>query len=219
MAEMVTTGLETFSSSAASRIAELERRLEAERARARRFRDGQRLFFEQLIAGCPLGVVLDELVRLVEGDMEGALGSILLLDADGKHLLHGAAPSLPEAYNASVHKLPIGPASGSCGAAASLNCVVISGDIETDPLWASGRALALAHGLRACWSVPFHDGTGKVLGTFAFYFRTPRAPRPDDIMQIRGMAHLAAVAVEHLRRAEDAVRQERRLAQAKASAL
>ncbi len=183
----------------ARRVSELERALGEEFARAKRQRDGQRVFFEHLLAGKSLSAVLDTLIRLVEAEMDGALCSILLLDAAGERLLHGAAPSLPEAYCRQVHGLAIGPTVGSCGTAAALDRIAIVSDIETHPAWAPFRELALAHGLRACWSVPFHDGQGKVLGTFAFYYRAEREPTRDEIAHCQDVAHLAAVAVEQTR--------------------
>jgi len=47
---------------------------------------------------------------------------------------------------------------------------------------AAYRDLPLAHGLRACWSTPIISSEGKVLGTFAMYFREPRSPSPQDCM-------------------------------------
>ncbi len=41
----------------------------------------------------------------------------LLMDADGRHLRHGAAPSLPETCSDAIDGAAIGPRVGSCGAA------------------------------------------------------------------------------------------------------
>lgn len=76
--------------------------------------------------------------------------SILFLSEDGCHLRHGAAPSLPAAYNAAIDDIPVGEGVGSCGTVASRGTQVYAADIESDPLWTEFRALALAHGLRAC---------------------------------------------------------------------
>ncbi|UQA59428.1 GAF domain-containing protein [Polyangium aurulentum] len=183
----------------ARRVSELERSLADELARAKRQRDGQRAFFEQLLAGKPLGAVLDALIHTVEAEMDGALCSILLLDAAGERLFHGAAPSLPVEYCRQIDGIAIGPTVGSCGTAAALDRTAIVSDIEEHPAWAPFRELARAHGLRACWSVPFHDGQGKVLGTFAFYYRVPREPTRDEITQCQDLAHLAAIAIEQTR--------------------
>ena len=116
----------------------------------------------------PLRDLLQSVVEVVEAHSRaGALGSILLLDENGTHLRHGAAPSLPDAYNKAIDNLAIGPATGSCGTAAFTAKPVFVADIAKDPLWADFRDLADEHGLRACWSLPILSGAGTVLGTFA----------------------------------------------------
>ncbi|WP_235025846.1 GAF domain-containing protein [Caballeronia arationis] len=109
----------------------------------------------RVVAGMPLSEVLAHVIYRVEAlSGERMYASILLVDASGKHLVHGAAPSLPASYNEAIDGLEFGPMSGSCGAAAYNAVPVIVDDIETDPLWEPFRDLALNHGLRACWSAP-----------------------------------------------------------------
>ena len=60
-------------------------------------------------------------MRFVEANSDvEMLASILFLDEDGKHLLHGTAPSLPKAYNDAIHGREIGAAAGSYGTADQL---------------------------------------------------------------------------------------------------
>ncbi|MCA1654463.1 MAG: PAS domain-containing protein, partial [Sphingomonadales bacterium] len=110
----------------------------------------------QAAAGnAPIGKLLDTMLRTVEAQStSGMLCSILLADEDGLHLRHGAAPSLPDAYNTAIDGIAIGSAVGSCGTAAHRKEPVHVTDIDTDPLWVDFRDLALAHSLRACWSTP-----------------------------------------------------------------
>ena len=124
------------------------------------------------------------------------LASVLLMDSDGRRLLHGAAPSLPASYNNAVHGLPIGPCMGSCGTAAYRGEPVFVENIQTDPLWAPFREIAEAHGLRASWSMPIKAVNGRVLGTFANYYRQPRKPSRQDLEAISLVAHTAALAIE-----------------------
>ena len=63
------------------------------------FRAGQSRVLEMIAADAPLSQVLTELVLLMEGQAEGLRCSILLLNRDGKHVRHGAAPNLPKAYS------------------------------------------------------------------------------------------------------------------------
>src|SRR6266480_1006263 len=69
-------------------------------------------------------------------------------------------------------------------------------DIATDPLWADFRDLALAHSLRACWSTPIFSSEGKVIGTFAMYYREPRSPSPLEQDTIKHITHLAGIAIQ-----------------------
>lgn len=195
----------------AAKLAEVERALADERTRNKAFRAGQRQFFESMLSAQSLSATLNALVHAIEVAMQGALCSILLLDKDGKHLGSGVAPSLPEAYNKAIDGVEIGPMVGSCGTAAALNQTIIVTDIESDPRWAPFAPLALSHQLRACWSVPFHDGQGKVLGTFAFYYREKRAPTESELEWIHDSAHLAAVAVEQARTATALAENQERL--------
>ena len=149
-----------------------------------------------IAAGRPLSDILETLARNLEAQTSGALCSILLLDADGVHLRHGAAPSLPEAYNRAIDGVAIGPGVGSCGTAAYLRQQVIVADIATDPLWADFSGLALRHELRACWSTPIQSADGRVLGTFAMYYRQPRSPTPKDFATIDRATYLAGIAIE-----------------------
>ena len=79
-------------------------------------------------------------------------------------------------------------------------------DIEHDPLWAEFKDLALAHGLRACWSIPILSGGGKVLGTFAMYHRQPREPVDQDLALVTLITNTASMVIER-KRAEAALRE------------
>ncbi|MFL9929589.1 EAL domain-containing protein [Paraburkholderia sp. RL18-103-BIB-C] len=129
----------------------------------------------------PLPELLDEVCRRAEALLgEGASCSILLLDPDGVHARIGGAPTLPPHFSAAIDGAAIGPQAGSCGTAMYERRLVIVEDIETDPLWADYRHLALPLGLRACWSVPFENDAGVVLGAFAVYYRTRRRPSAEE---------------------------------------
>ena len=124
---------------------------------------------------------LETLIKLLERVSPGMRGSVLLLDADGVTLRHGAAPSLPPGYCRAIDGSKIGSRAGSCGTAAYRRERVIVRDIATDPLWADYREIAEPHGLSACWSTPILDASGTVLGTFAMYYDEPREPTAEDI--------------------------------------
>jgi PAS domain S-box-containing protein len=149
-----------------------------------------------VMAQAALPEVLDTLCRNIEAHYGGLLCSILLLDADGRTLRHGAAPTLPREYIQSLDGGQIGPCAGSCGTAAFRQQQVIVSDIETDPLWADYRHLALPHSLRACWSTPIVSQDGGILGTFAVYYRQPGMPDEEHLQLIAHATHVAAIAME-----------------------
>ncbi|KWA24666.1 putative bifunctional diguanylate cyclase/phosphodiesterase [Burkholderia territorii] len=144
----------------------------------------------------PLPELLVEVCRRAEALLgDGASCTILLLDADGVHVHVGAAPSLPAQYSAVIDGASIGPAAGSCGTAMYERRMIAVEDIETDPLWADFRSIALPFGLRACWSVPFMDDTGTVLGAFAVYHRAPRRPTDAETDLLRDIGNSVGLAV------------------------
>src|SRR5690606_10159659 len=122
------------------------------------------------------------------------IGSVLRLEDGRLHTL--AAPSLPDAYSRLVDGMAIGPATGSCGTSAYTGSTVISRDIATDPYWEGLAAQALEHGLAACWSTPIKASDGRVLGTFAFYYRQPHDPDEFHHQLVDVIVHLCALALE-----------------------
>ena len=172
----------------------------------------RRGLLEKIATDAPLGELLAGIVHFVEQEVPGALCSVLLADETGTRLRHGAAPSLPEAYNQAVDGLAIAQGMGSCGTAAFLQQRVVVEEIETHPYWKGFRP-ARAAGLRACWSEPVFSSEGDLLGTFAIYHREPCSPKEEDLRLIVSAAHLASIAIgrvrgdERRRSLEDQLRQ------------
>jgi GAF domain-containing protein len=156
-----------------------------------------RALLEQIARQAPLKQVLEGMARAIE-DLapEEVLVSVLLADHDGRHLRHGAAPSLPDFYNRAIDGISTGEGIGSCGTAAHRRQMVIVSDIAADPFWADFRDLAAAAGVAACWSTPILARDGSLLGTFAMYHRVPRAPQEPDLALARIFAETAALAIE-----------------------
>jgi PAS domain S-box-containing protein len=161
-----------------------------------RLRLAEHRVLEMIASGAPLAESLSALILGVEEHSPPALGSVLLLDADGVHVRHGAAPSLPEAYCRGVDGAAIGPKAGSCGTAIFLKQPVFVADVQVDPRWEDWRELADRHGLRACWSMPILATDKRVLGTFAFYYRSPRVPSESDLELTGRASRLAGIAIE-----------------------
>jgi formate hydrogenlyase transcriptional activator len=170
---------------------------------------GENRLLEMLATGCTLSEFLDALCRLIENIASGSLCGIVLVDPISNRLKHGAAPSLPLSYNESIHGRPVNIHSGPCAMAAFLKEQVIAADVASDTRWDTyeWRTLAMAHGLRACWSTPIRSSDEKVLGTFAIYSREPGRPTAQHQHLIGQITHLATVAIEHKHR-EEKLRQD-----------
>jgi PAS domain S-box-containing protein len=164
--------------------------------RTQRMHFAERRALALLAAGAPLPDILQTLVEVIEELLPGSLASLLIVDRTGTRLLVGAAPSLPEPYNRAIDGGAIGPRAGSCGTAAFRRDMVIVEDIASDPLWADYKDVALQHGLRACWSTPILSNDGHVLGTFAIYDRSVRAPTPGAMALVHHAVHVASIAIE-----------------------
>jgi PAS domain S-box-containing protein len=176
-----------------------------ERKRAEAVRDGESRILEMIARDAPLEESLEKLVLVVEAQFANLVCSILLLDEDGQHVRHGAAPSLPKAYVKAVDGLCIGPKAGSCGTAMYRREPVVVTDILQDPLWEAYRDVAEPYGFRACWSTPILAHSANTLGSFAMYYREPRSPSPAETRALEMATHLAGIAIER-KRAEETLR-------------
>lgn len=168
------------------------------------YKDSQRTQFEQfrsdilerLTGDEPLDDVLKAIVLGVEQLNPKMMCSILLLNADGKHLGNIVAPSLPAFYNEAIEGIEIGIGVGSCGTAAFTAKLVIVDDIASHPYWADYIELAQAAGLNACWSQPILSSSAQVMGTFAIYHSDVHTPLATDILMIEQAARLASIAIQ-----------------------
>jgi diguanylate cyclase (GGDEF)-like protein len=152
----------------------------------------------------PLEDVLGHLMHLVESQLTGIFGSVMLLDDDGIRLRRGAAPNLAAAYTRAVDGMRIGPKAGSCGTAVYRRETVIVADTARDPLWEDFRELAATHGYRSCWSTPILSHQGAVLGTFALYSTTVREPTAVETGLIDAATRIAGIAIER-KQSEDRI--------------
>ena len=173
--------------------------------------EGQNQVLESIARNEPLERTLDMLLRLIEAQCPEMVCSILLPGSDRVHVRHGAAPSLPASFTGAIE----GGAGGRCPSAFARVAFrpesVIVENIATDALWDDCRDIALEHGLRAAWSSPILDAHGRVLGTFAVYFRNPTQPSERHRYLIDAATHTAATALVAQREAEGRRASEERL--------
>ena len=158
---------------------------------------------EKVARGASLNEIMLQVIQSAESIYPSSTCSILLMDDDGKHLLKGAAPGLPDFFNEAIHGVEIGIGVGSCGTAAFLEERIVVEDITSHPYWENYKELAEAAGLGSCWSEPIRSVSGKVLGTFAIYRQQPSVPDEQEIALIESAANLMGMAIERIRAQEE----------------
>jgi hypothetical protein len=124
--------------------------------------------------------ILDVLVRTAMQQTEGdARAAFYIADAGGAALYH--VIGMPQAYAKHVDGFPIGPQSLACGLAAATGRPIITRDVIEEPRWKPWLWLAKEFDYRACWSFPVETSAGKMLGSFAMYYKEPREATQRDL--------------------------------------
>jgi PAS domain S-box-containing protein len=190
-----------------------------ERKRAEALLAGEKRLLEMVASGNSMSCILEALCQFFESTQAGCRCSVVLVDHSGEHLEHGVAPSLPASFIAAINNQPVHADSSPCSMAAYSNEQVIAADLMSETRWAAceWRPLALAHGLRSCWSTPLSSTAGSVLGVFGIYHTEPNTPTPQHQILIRQFAHIARIAIERalgdaaLRRSEAFLAEGQRL--------
>jgi PAS domain S-box-containing protein len=162
---------------------------------------GEKRLLEMVATGQSTPSILETLCHLVEEMAPGCFCSVVLIDPTGTRLEHGAAPSLPQSFVSSIVGRAVNQDSGPCAMAAYLNQQVVSSDLATETRWAADAwcSMALAHGIRSCWSTPISSSAGTALGAFAIYHDGPKSPTPQMQFLIGQIAHIASIALERER--------------------
>ncbi|WYX27992.1 EAL domain-containing protein [Achromobacter denitrificans] len=155
----------------------------------------QRRVLQAMVNEASVVEVMNMVCREVERLAPEVAASVLRVD-DAGLLRPLAAPSLPAAYADALDGASIGPQAGACGTSAFLGRPVIVPDIATDPLWDGYRDMPLPEDIKACWSSPIKSSDGRVIGTFAFYFRERRLPDDFHHRLVDVCVYLCALALE-----------------------
>jgi diguanylate cyclase (GGDEF)-like protein len=167
------------------------------RARAERWLAACNDLLADMARDVPAQRLLDQLVRLVEEEIPDSRCTVMLATPDQQYLFVGAAPAFPPSLGSLIGLLPVEEGVGTCGAAAWSRQTVVADDISADERWDQFEAVAREHHIKACWSTPFFGGDDEaVLGTFAIYFESPRAPLPEDMALLHDAGRVAALVCQ-----------------------
>ncbi|MEM9005255.1 MAG: PAS domain S-box protein [Cyanobacteria bacterium P01_F01_bin.86] len=168
----------------------------SDRKRAESLLEDQYQILEKIAKAEPLQDIFQSFLTAMEKYLPETACSIILCQ-DG-HLCHPFAPSLPKAYTEAVSAsvVPIEEGIGSCGTAAYRRAMVISEDIDTDPLWPNFKHLVVPYGIKSCWSMPVFGRDQSVLAVFGIYSKEKRIPQSSDIEFVGKLTNLAGIAIE-----------------------
>lgn len=139
--------------------------------------------------------VLDFYLKEIEDIYPDMLCSILRVK--GNRLYYWSAPRLPVAFMDCINGMPVTDNFGSCGTAAFRKEKVVVSDIENDIKWDAGKEAALNIGLKACWSFPIIDLYGKVIATFAIYYKTVRTPSKEEENTLERVKNFLTLILEN----------------------
>lgn len=154
---------------------------------------------EVIARDIPLETTLSDLARIAARRLDDARIEIRVFDPDRRSLDLVAGERFSAAFRAAMRSVSAEAPLGTCGAAAVSRRLAITERIAGDPLWRGLEALARDEGLAACWSIPILSAEDELLGTFATYYPTPRAPSEGEEAQMRRAAGLVALALERHR--------------------
>jgi PAS domain S-box-containing protein len=178
----------------------------SERKQAEALLAGQNDLLHGIVAGVSLSDTMDGLVRLIEAQLPGALGSVMVADVSSAptgtpaRLRLGAAPGLPMEYRKDLLRdgVAIAPDAGPCGIAAYLGEPVLSVDLAADFGEAEACPLLVDAGVSGCRCTPILGNGGETLGTFTLFFtgRAPEAESSRVLELVETASHLARIALE-----------------------
>ncbi len=150
-------------------------------------REGLAQILEMIATSAPLEHVLGRLINLVDSQLIGACGVVLLQDYKESRL-SGMAPSLADAYAKAIDGTHVGPD-------AFRREAVIAAEMMQDPLWEKYCGLAAAQGYPCCRSTSIVSHEGAVLGTFALYSANEGAPSEAETRLVDVATRIASIAI------------------------
>jgi len=179
-----------------------------ERRHSQALQEARNAVLDRMLAQRPLQESLGDMAQRLEQINPQMLVSIMRLEQGRLRVL--AAPSLPGHYVEQVDGCAARLGVGSCGHAAASGELTVVEDIREHPHWLDFREAARLAGLRACWSLPFKNDQGDVLGVFGIYHRRVTHPSADDIALVVEFTRLAGLAVRQQQRDSERLQSELR---------
>lgn len=151
-------------------------------------RQGQSRIQAMMLADVSLQEILNAAAQLIQQQYPDTQSAIMLLDQDGRHLRHVASPALPLTYTHTLDNMALDPQ--------ALKKLAKGAARNAYPHGKTGRALASAHGLHACWQTPILSRNANVLGILAVYWQQAYSPATTEIEFVESYAQILGLAIE-----------------------
>lgn len=160
----------------------------------------QATLLEMVTRGASASDVLRTLNDIVEEQIPDTICSIQFVERETNVLRPESSNGLSEEFLDIIRGIPIAPDHGACGSAAYHRQLTITVDVERDPRFDRYREIMSRHAFSAVWSTPIFDADNDVIGTFALYFRSVRAPFDYEIELMESAAQIAGVVLDVVER-------------------
>ncbi len=148
---------------------------------------------DRIDQGQPVQGTLDEICRMVESQLDWALGAVMRVRAGGLEL--AAGERLPPLLESALRSVAMDPSGVPCARAAARNEPVVLADVSASQ--APGRLPGLsAVGVRAWCSWPVADASGYVVATVDALRTKPVPLTPTEEQAMAVAAELVAAALE-----------------------
>ncbi|HEY5778241.1 MAG TPA: PAS domain-containing protein [Terrimicrobiaceae bacterium] len=153
---------------------------------------------ERIARGIPLPETLERLALMIESEGGEIRCGICVVDPNHGIVTGSFGPNLPTSFSRSLLGVDLKEsAAGPCASAACKRETITVENIAADTRWIGTpwRDNCLEHGFQRCQSSPIMDSTGRIIGTFAVYFRRSDGRRSYPELS-ETAAHLASIAIE-----------------------
>lgn len=141
--------------------------------------------------------ILEAICNTIETNDPELYCSILIANQEKKALFLGAGPRIPKEYSKSIEGIEILENVGSCPHAAYTKKTVIASDLYNHPNWMPYTSLIKQTDFLSCWSEPFFDSDGSILGTFAIYKKKISSPSSHELEFIKSISHFVSLVIKH----------------------
>jgi PAS domain S-box-containing protein len=192
----------------ASRIA-----TELERQQSELMLVEQTRLLEAVSTGQPLDQCLSALCRSITKLSPHTRACVLLTDDLRTKFPRSITPDFPPSLSQGLKDVPINElAIGTCGTAVSCSEPVTCSDIASDERWSAGwRDLCIAHGIRACHSLPIMGIDNLPLGSVMLCFSEARLPTDWEYKLGEFGTKIASIAIDRNRSIEKLSESKERL--------